>query len=474
MSGKKDVTVTISSSERDRLVNSARAAAESVQQSQRREQQAQNALNVANTKLDALNRTLNNEISGLHSDMRSLANEQNRRLREQAAAVERQIKEQTAAQDRKLQNQTDAFNRSIGDVKRQMESQRVALQTSINEVRQRSEENRRELQSSIEEINARINAKEQNHRNIANFWIEQTQAYFNDIAQYRHDMFTPGQLAKLRSRLDLMRSDLQTGAFQAAIASARAVFNDAVDLKEEVVNAETEWNYYHSLFQQALAGTKSNLSYYQSMQFTFAAEDGEETVDAQINYWTDNALIGVGEALSKIEQQERQIDKVPKDGLIELTDSLAQLNSQMELAASRAKEALISSQIRSEMANTLIQALTERGWECDGVTYECNEQTEPVHVKLSDGMGNEIVAVITPDKDSDDMTNQLEINFFDPQSNDEEMRQTCISSINNGLKESGVNVGTPVCREGFEVKPSDNITLRDIEATARRKMSSKR
>ena len=474
MSGKKVHNVTMTSTERDRLVNNARAAAESVQQAQRREQQAQSALNAANTKLNALNRTLNNEIAGLHSDMRSMANEQNRRLREQAAAVDRQIKEQTAAHDRKLRNQADAFDRSIGDVKRQMENQRIALQTSINEVRQRSEENRRELQSAINDINARIKAKEQNHRSIATFWIEQSQAYFNDIAQYRHDMFTPGQLEELRSRLELMRTDMQTEAYQTAIASARAVFSDAVELKEEVVNAETEWNYYHSLFQQASADTKSNLNYYQSMQFTFETEDGEETVDAQINYWTDNALAGIGEALSKIEQQESQIDNVPKDELVELTDSLAQLNSQMERAASRAKEALISSQIRAEMANTLVQALFERGWKCDGVTYECSEQSEPVHAKLSDGMGNEIVAVITPDKDSDDMTNQLEIDFFDPQSNDEELRQTCISSIQNGLIESGLNVGTPVCREGYEVNASDNYALRDIQETARRKLSSKK
>ena len=466
MSGIKDVTITISRNERDRLVDNARAAAESVQQARQREQQTQRALDAANTKVNALNRTLNSEIAGLHDSMRHMANEQNRRLREQAATHDRRLKEQAAEQNRRLQNQADSFNRSISDVKRQMENQRAALQHSIDETRQRNEENRRELQNAIDSISAKINAKEQNHKNIANFWVEQSQAYFNDIEQYRHDMFTPGQLEKLKSRLNLMRSDFTTGAHQAAISSAREVFSNAVELKEEVVNAETEWNYYHALFQQALADTRSNINFYQSMQITFETENGEETVDADIDYWTEGAMNEISSALTKIERRTEQIEQVTKDELIDLTDALAQLNSQMEMAANRGKEALISSQLRAEMAGTLVQALAERGWECDGVTYEGEEQCEPVHVKLADGMGNEIVAVITPDKRTTDMTNQLELNFFDPKSNDEELRQIWISSIQNGLQESGLGVGTPVCREGFEANPSNNNAIRDIQATA--------
>jgi hypothetical protein len=428
MSGIKDVMVTMTRTERDRMVNNARSAAETAEQMRQRQQASQNALNVANMKLETLNVTLNNEITGLHSEMRQMANDQNRRLREQAAS----------------------FNGAISDIKTQMERNRQSLQNAINNVQ------------------ANIEAKEKNHQRLAEFWISQTEAFFTDIEQYRHDLFTPNQLQRLKDQLGQISADMRTEAFQAAISSSRNVFNQAADLKERVVNAEIEWSYYHTRFQQALADAKSNLNYRRSMQFTFTTENGDETVDAKINYWTDGTLDSIAASLAKIEQSALQADGVSTQELIAMTETLGQINGQIELAEGKAKEAFISSQMRAQMASRLAEALADLDWDCDGVTYEGEEHSEPVHIKLSDGNGNEIVAIITPDKKSPNMANNLELNFFDPKNNDEGLRRTWIGSIRNRLAESGLNVGEPVCREGYETKPSDNSTVRDIQTTARK------
>jgi len=462
MSGIKDVTVTMTRKERNRLLNNARRAEESEQQALQRVQLSQNALNAANSKLETLNRTLNNEIAGLQGDMRQLANDQNRRLREQAAE-----------QNRRLQEQANAFNHSIADVNRRMEDQRRALESSINHVRQQAENNRRELQSAINKINAKIEAKENNQRKIAEFWISQTEAYLNDISQYRHDMFVPGQLARLKTELDQMRSDMKNGIYQAAISTARGIFNRAVDLKETIVNAEFEWSYYHGLFTQNLADVQSNLIYHQNMQFDIAMEHGEEKVEANINYWTNGALNTVGASIAEVQRQTGNIEQVPTPKLKDSIESLNQLNLQMEAAANEAKEAIISSKQRAEMANRLADALGKLAWDFrdegkDGLAYEGNDFNKPVHVNMSDGMGNEIAVVISPEAGSQDMANKLEINFFDPKNNDEAQRQIWISSIQDCLREGGVNVGKPVCREGYEAKPSDNDRLRDIKAVASR------
>jgi hypothetical protein len=456
MSGIKDVTVTMTRTERDRLIRNATGAAETVEQMRRREQTAQFALNAANMKLDTLNSTLNNEITGLHSEMRQMANEQNRRLREQSAEYTRRLQEQDAA-----------FNHSIADVNRRMENQKIALNNLINEVRQRAENNRRELQSSIDSINAKIEAKEKNSRKLAIFWVDQARAYFGDISQYRHDLFTPGELEKLRSTLDLV---ISSKVDEAIIGPAILVFRDAVDLKEKVVNAEMEWACYNTRFQQALANTKSNLDYHKTMQFTFATEDGDETVDANINYWTEGALDSIGASLAQIEQRAAQTDGLSTQELIEMTETLNHINTQMELEEGRAKEALISSQFRAEMADKLARVLIDRGWTCQegDCVYEGGEYNEKVHVKLSDIKGNEIVAVISPDEN---LANNVEINFFN-KDNDEGFRQTQLVSILESLKDDGLNVGEPVCRKGFETQISNNDAIRDIQATATKKVQA--
>jgi len=491
MSGIKDVMVTMTRDERDRLLNSAQRANESKEQTLYRERLSQNALNAANMKLETLNRTLNNEISGLHDDMRSMVNEQNKRFKEQAAEYNRRIQQQTAEQnrrlqeqkaetDRKLQQQASDFSgrlenqrrelqSSINEVSQRTERYRQELASSINDVKQQAEKNRQELQSQINRINAKIEAKDYKGRKLAEFWISQTQAYISDIEQYRHDMFTPGQLEKLKGKLKQMLSNMENEMYEAAIATAMGLFNDAVDLKEVVLNAETEWLYYHGLFLQTLADTEANLRYYENLQFTFDTEQGKETIDAKINYWKNGILDDISASVSGVKQKTEQIQQISTQQIIDYIDTLNQQNVRMEIASSETKEAIISSQFRAEMASKLGEVLMAQGWTCDGSTYEGGEYNGKVHVKLSDIKGNEIVAVITPDEN---MVNNIEINFFNID-NDEGFRQTQLKSIQNSLKEDGgLNIGEAVCRKGYETKISDNYAIKDIQATATKKVQT--
>jgi len=427
MSGIKDIMVTMTETERNILTSNARRAEESREQALRRERLSQEALNAANMKLETLNRTLNNEIAGLHDDMRNMANEQNRRLKEQAAN----------------------FNGAINDLKTNLEAQ--------------IEENRQSLQNAINNVQANIQAKESNHRKQAEFWINQTEIFFTDIEQYRHELFTPNRLQKLKYELSQASSDMKIEAFQSAISSARDVFNQAVELKEIVVNAEIEWNFYYKKFQEALANTKSYLIYRKTMQFTFKTEEGDETIDANINYWTDNALDCIEKELADIEQTAAKPNDISTDKLKEMIADLKQIDDKMDIAEAKAKEALISSQFRAEMASKIGEVLIAKGWKCEDCVYEGGEYSGKVHVKLSDIKGNEIVAVITPDEN---MANNIELNFFNID-NDEGFRQTQLKSIHNSLKEDGgISVGEPVCRKGYENKISDNVAIKDIKATA--------
>jgi len=444
MSGRKDVYVTVSRDELNRLHNNVRRSEETAQQAKQREQRAQAALNAANRERDALNSVLSNEIAGLQGDMRNMANEQNRRFMEQAAEY-----------NRRIQQQAVDFN--------------VKLESSINDVKQQNERNRQELQNQINGINARIKSKEQNEQKLAEFWVSQTQAYIKDIEQYRHEMFTPGQLEKLKGKFEQMLSSMKNEMYQAVIATAMGLFNDAVDLKEAVLNAETEWLYYHGLFLQALAKTETNLDQCNNLQFTFDTDHGKETVDARVNYWTNGVLDEVSTSISEIKQKTEQVQQVSTQQLIDYISTLNQQNVKMEIASTEAKEVMILSQCRADMANKLADALEEVMWNCDRVTYEGGEQNQPVHVKLSDGMGNEIVAIITPEITAQSMSNKLELNFFDSK-NDEKQRKEWIESIRNGLRKEGLEVGDAVCVGDTEGKPSPKTELLDIEATARRQI----
>ena len=434
MSGIKDVPVTIMNSQWSAMQNSVRSARETALQAQKRQQAAESAAQRASARVDTLNQKLNREISGLSDEMRQIANEQNRRLKEQAKN----------------------FDTAMTGLKVDLEAQ--------------IEKNRESLQKSIDNIQKSIQEKEDKHRKQAEFWISQTKPYLTDIEQYRYDLFAPKQFKELQELLKSAASDIQSEAFQAALPSARSAFRQAVELKEILANAEMEWSSCYMEFQKILADTRSNLNYRKEMQFTFNTENGEEKIDAKINYWTENALDRIEEKLMQIEKKAERLDGLPTDELREMTEGLRQINTEIETAESKAKDTLLLSQFRAEIVDKFGDVLEGRGWKYDGSAYEGEEHNGNVHAKFSDVKGNEIVVVVSP---NENMVNNIELNFFNLD-NDAEFRQMYLESIRNSLKEGGVDLGTPVCRKGYERKVSDNHALKDIEATAAKKVQTAR
>ena len=428
MSGIKDVYVTITQSERNRLISTAKLACETAAQAQYRQQQTQRALNDANAKAAELSRVLNAEISGLNSEIKKMAQEQNRRLKCQA----------------------DGFNRTIDEIKSQMAQDKL------------------ELQNAIKEVQESLDAKEQSHKQMAEFWLEQVSAFIEDIANYRHELFAPTQLNLLRSQLGLIRQDMESEAYQSAISSGRSLFERTANLKDVVVNAEVEWSHYYNELLNLLAQVKSDINYSNDMKFVIETENGDEEIDAQIDYWTDGELKSIAGLVQEIDNRIQDAENISTEELVAMINELKKYAAEIKEVQGKAREALIASQLRADMAGTMADALAGAGWECTGYTYEGDECNKPLHIKFEDGNGNEIVAVISPDKVNDTLANNLAINFFDPYNNDESMRGIWVDSIKSTLDEAGLNAGTPTCREGYEVKASDNEQIRDIEKTRQR------
>lgn len=430
MSGKKDVQVRMTREQRDRLITATRQALESATQLQQREELRQSAQELANSSISLITTLLQQQVNGLHDDLRAMAAEQNRRL-----------------------------NRLASDYAR-----------NIEELRKQREKDRAELQAGLDAIKER----EQSHREQALFWVSQAEVFFADIEQYRHELFTPNQLSRLRTHLAQVQQDIQSEAYQSAIASARNVFNQAVDLKERVVQAEIEWAHYHTQLQQAFADLRSELYYHQTMQFIIDTDAGEERLDARIDYWSGGLLSSIAAVVDQISEVMAQINDVPTAELIAMLERIKELRDLLDKARERAKEALISSQMRAEMASTMAEHLQMAGWEFVGYTYEGNEMNAALHIKFRDNMGNEIVTVISPQDFLGELCNNMQVNFFDPFNNDENMRGIWVDGILESLRGVGLNVGKPITQPGFEIRQSDNDAIRDLDLTAAKKPVAKK
>lgn len=425
MSGKKDVQVRLTKQQRDSLLTSTRETLRTANQLQQQKEFRQSAQELSNSCVSLITNLLQQQVNGLSDELQTLAMEQNHRLTRLA----------------------NDYARSIDELRKQREKDRMELQAGLDAIQER----------------------DRTHKEQAQFWVNQTEAFFADIKQYRHELFTPNQLARLRTQLAQVQQDMHVEAYQSAIASARNVFNQAVDLKERVVQSEIEWAHYHTQFQQEFSDLRSELFYHQTMQFIVDTEAGEERLDANIDYWSGGTLAVVARAVEQLTEIAEHINDVPTAQLVALMEQISQLHQQLDTARENAKEAMISSQMRAEMASTMAEYLQMAGWEFVGYTYEGNEMNAALHIKFCDNMGNEIVTVISPREFMGELCNNMQINFFDPYNNDENMRGIWVDGILESLRGVGLDVGKPVVQPGYEVRQSDNEAIRDLEATSKRK-----
>lgn len=425
MSGKKDVPVRLTKQQRDSLLTSTRETLRTANQLQQQKELRQSAQELSNSCVSLITNLLQQQVNGLSDELQTIAMEQNHRLTRLA----------------------NDYARSIDELQKQREKDRMELQAGLDAIQER----------------------DRSHKEQAQFWVNQTEVFFADIEQYRHELFTPNQLARLRTQLAQVQQDMHVEAYQSAIASARNVFNQAVDLKERVVQSEIEWAHYHTQFQQAFADLRSELFYHQTMQFIVDTEAGEERLDANIDYWSGGTLAVVARAVEQLTEIAEHINDVPTAQLVALLEQISQLHQQLDTARENAKEAMIASQMRAEMASTMAEYLQMAGWEFVGYTYEGNEMNAALHIKFCDNMGNEIVTVISPREFMGELCNNMQINFFDPYNNDENMRGIWVDGILESLRGVGLDVGKPVVQPGYEVRQSDNEAIRDLEATSKRK-----
>lgn len=424
MSGIKDVRVRASQMQRNQMYRATSQAPETVRQQMQREEMRQIAKEVSNSAAASITNRLETQVAGLRGDVIEIAEKQNLRLNELA----------------------NSFEKTLEELKTQRRQDREEMQVALG----------------------KLKAREDRHKEQADFWISQSEAFFMDIEQYRHELFTPNQLTALRNQLSQIQQDIKLKAFQSAMASARSVFNQAVELKERVVQAEIEWAHYHTKLQQELAELKSDLFYHQTMKFIVNTEEGEEKVDANIDYWTKGKISEIAKTVVEIDAYLEQINEVSTAELVNLIERIKETSNLLVNARETAKDALISSNMRAEMANAMAEHFSMAGWEFAGCSYEENEMREALHIKFCDNIGNEIVTVISPEEIFGETCNNMQLNFFDPNNNDVSMRDIWVEGVLESLREIGLNVGTPITKPGYEVRQSDKEELRNLEiATAK-------
>ena len=442
MSGQKCANVTISRNEFNKLNNNVRRADDArfaaecrVQEERARNLEIQRDFEFRQWEMQDEYREGLNDLS---DDIQNLERQQSQRLEE----VRRQSAQDLANLDR--------------DVNRRIEDQGRRFQQALND-------HRTEVTNALRSIQNDIQRDRNRQRTAAQSQINDLQTLFKLMRSQRaHERFAPGELDDLEARFSLCRQNLQNNNYQAALASGQERYFEYQELQLRIAERQAEWEAYLAEVRRLTEETSGAMAAAEGATYTFDEGDTSQEVEAQVDYWSEGALTDFRNQLNSHLDRLRDPEKISTDELKQMLDEIAPMEDELSDIVKRAKEHLMQSQVRQNIAVSILQSFEGTHWELDDSTYENEDFRKGLHLKLKNGSDEEIVASVTPVETADgSISSNVEINFFD-RFNDPGLRQARLSDMHSSMHAEGVEVGAFECLDQSENRPG-NEQMRDFE-----------
>jgi len=405
------------------------------------ERRNQQMVNQTRQEMRQIEQNMQNQINGVWSQMQEGFQ----------AAFER---------DQQLQDNIETVQREALERDRQ-------LQRNINLVQEEMRRGQAQLQAQINTIEGRhANASE-----AASSWCEEAGRIVGHIrSTLRHEKFAPGALSGIEQELQLAESNRRTtGLENAALAGAQGAYLKAQSLRLQIEAAEAEWQARVNSAKGLALQLEAEWEVNRNPRFQFETENGKQELEGSVDDWTGGEYCKVKEQLDSVLKQLENPENLSLDQVKELETILAELQKEQVRVVNLARQAIIASQLRVDMATIVAERLQQQGWNVVDSAYEGEEETNALHVKLQMG-DDEMVITYTPCQTEESVTNSVETAFFDRTTNDEEFRKSRMAAIESALASiDGVECGKSQCVPGTENIPCPDQTILNFEGVRQRK-----
>ena len=442
MSGQKVSYARITTTEYNRLMRSA-SVAENMEHKIKKELNKRQ-VNLQ-SKFDAQIKITNQRnkkqekiVANLNSSIKNMEQGFQSQYREQAQRHKRDINNL----DRKIDSEVNYIHQKL-DMQRQEYKMLIDEQSKI-------------LTTQIKSIEKSIKKKEQKQKDQAREWLKNAKDALALVDTYNHQKFTPNEYNNLQQKIELVESNIQNGNYE--ISNSQNIWMDAYKLRAKLEELENEWNSYLEASLSSNAELLATCEAQKVVQLAFDTEEETNSLEVDIDYWCNGEL---SHLKSKALEQQKLLESAEnlevKDFKKILEDSNI-LKEEVLALTQKAKEAIILSQLRSDMASDIVDSLDDSGFQLVDSCFEGEDERKAIHLKLENISGDEVVTIITPVENRE---NRLDIHFFDD--NDESFKQTRLQSMIKRLNDNDVECQAPKCAKGTESHQRGDESVRDFD-----------
>lgn len=371
-------------------------------------------------------------------------------------------REEALRRDKQLQENIE----TVDEAARARDQQ---LQANIDQVHRELHERANELQgqiNTIEDRYARAGAS-------AEAWCSESSNILDYIRDnLRHEKFFPGRLAELEVKQQTAQDNYGGGMNQAAVASAQSVYLEAQQLRLQIEAEEAQWNARLNAARAVASELEGDWEADKEPTLQFETNEGTRELQVDMDHWTDGEYSTTKKDLDSIKSRLDDPENLSQEEIDELQKQLVELRKLHIKKLNLGRQAVIASQLRTDTALVVADALKERGWHVVDSAYEGEDHTGALHIKLQSGSGedaDEMVIVYTPERrnqgtDQEIIVNAVKSAFFDKKVQNPEFWRERQNSIEEAIRSiPGQDCDRSECIPGYERKAYDREELLDME-----------
>lgn len=321
------------------------------------------------------------------------------------------------------------------------------LENWSNQVLSEIQEEHRARQVELLHLHRRIEDSQRSareHQALAEHWSESALILLDFIQNhYPLALFGRAKYQRILNELAAAEDSYSTAAFQAALSAYQRIFFQLSDLRVELERRLARWSH---LYQQALVQATAHLAVLeQSAQVQAVDLEGQEISErVDVDLWTQGGysdLIQRSQAL--LAQLESGMEHNNTRAVQQiLSHDLPALREEFTDLVHQARMAVLSSQLRINIADLVVQSLEAQHFVFAEGHYDAEDMRRAYSASLKNLAGEEVVIQVHP-RGVDSLDNDLHIISLDrSQSTEHDFRQRFLE-VQSSLTENGLVVEQP-------------------------------
>ena len=394
-------------------------------------------------------------------------------LRSNIGQVEREMLQRDRATQKRLQQQrlefTNQLHRQWDETQHQFQHQRQEYRRLIEEQGCRMtrivEEEHRQREEAVKHLQLQINQVVDDaarKKEIAKSFVADLTNILEETRRLPHDRFAPGQLDAVQRHIRDARSNLEAGTPEAALSTAQNAYWQLADLRTLVVQKEIEFMTIH---QAALEEARTILEEARAnrrCEIISGSGNDIDKLELEVDYWTHGDLAALEQEIQTMKRQLVSEEKsLSADAVKDILIYLENARSSMSKIVENARDNIMGSQLRFNVAELVVKALGSQGYDVEAGVYEGNDPRNAYVAKVKNRAGSEVVSVISPMADSCGKS-RVSIHSYEETYLGEETRRQRAKNVAMMLSEEGLQVVSPTCMGNADE------SYRDIAAVAAR------